>query len=64
MDPHSGGVYVTKANSLNFSFFFLLMFIYLFIYLRDRERERERENTSRGGTKREGVTEFEAGSRL
>ena len=38
------------------------MFIYFF--LRDRESERVRETARRGGAKREGDRESEAGSRL
>ena len=40
------------------------MFIYLCERDRERETETERQSVSRGGTEREGDTEFKAGSRL
>ena len=38
--------------------------IFFNVYLFLRERERERQSMSRGGEKKEGDTESEAGSRL
>ena len=48
------------SRSVFFSFFFSFCFFYVYLFLRGRERD----SMSRGGAKREGDTESEAGSRL
>ena len=44
--------------------FLKFFFNVYYLFLRETETETERQSVSRGGTEREGDTEFKAGSRL